>query len=166
MTELDRRSTAHGLERADKLILWAMRVWVVGARERICVDEVLRGSFSRARAPGALAVPDNMMAVIAAGAARTVDVGRVCSDRVSVDERCVLDVIALYQAGDTLETPLMLRSFLTPAAAESVAALIARLAAVLSEAGLRLQAGPTRTRRYALEAGPSQSGWAGSMTVH
>ena len=43
MTELDRRSTAHGLERADKLILWAMRVWVVGARERICVDEVLRG---------------------------------------------------------------------------------------------------------------------------
>ncbi len=69
-----------------------------------------------------------MMAVIAGGAARVIDVACVCHEETSADERTILDVIALFQAGDTLETPLMLRSFLTPQAALSVAPLIERLA--------------------------------------
>ena len=166
MTTLDRQSDLHGLRRAEKLMVWAMRVWVVGARERISVDEVLRGSFSRAGASQALPVLDNLMAVIAGGAARTIDISCVCHEQVSADEQCLLDVIALYQAGDTLETPLMLRSFLTAAAAEHTATLIGRLAGELSRAGLRLQPSTCTTRRYALHAGPAAVGWAGNLTVH
>ena len=135
-------------------------------RERICVDEVLRGSFSRAGAPDALAVLDNMMAVIAGGAARTIDIFCVCDGQVSGDERRLLDVIALFQAGDTLETPLLLRSFLTPAAAAVTARLVERLATILSDAGLRLPARRPPTRRGALGAGPTGAGWADAMTLH
>ena len=164
----DRDAPAHvqDLHRGEKLLVWAMRVWVVGARERIAVDEVLRGSFARCGVPTALPVLDNMMAAIAGGAARTIDISCVCQDQVSADERCLIDVIALYQAGDTLETPLMLRSFLTPGAADATAALIDRLARILSDAGLLLRTNPCRTRRYALEAGTARAGWAGPMTVH
>ncbi len=166
MTHSDPHSNVHGLQRPEKLIVWAMRVWVVGARERICVDEVLRGSFSRAGAPAALAVLDNMMAVIAGGAARTIDISCVCHERVSDDERRILDVIALFQAGDTLETPLMLRSMLTPAATTSAARLVSRLAGILSDAGLRLRPSSSQTRRYALEANAAGAAWAGTTTVH
>lgn len=166
MTSLDRQSNVHGLRQAEKLMVWAMRVWVVGARERISVDEILRGSFSKAGAPHALAVLDNLMAVIAGGAARKIDISCVCHEHVSADERCLLDVIALYQAGDTLETPLMLRSFLTSAAAEHTATLVARLAGELSRAGLLLQPSACTTRRYALHTGPAAAGWAGNLTVH
>lgn len=166
MADPEGQMTVHGLDRAETLMVWAMRVWVVGARERISVDEVLRGSFSRAGAPGALVVLDNMMAAIAGGAARTIDISCVCHDRVSADERRILDVVALFQAGDTLEVPLMLRSFLTPPAAETVAGLIDLLARQLSEAGLLLRTSPPRIRRHALGATPSGLGWAGSTTVH
>ena len=167
MVELERQMTVHGLERAEKLIVWAMRVWVVGARERIGVDEVLRGSFARAGVPQGLAVLDNMMAVIAAGAARTIDISCVCDDRVSADERRILDVIALFQSGDTLETPLLLRSFLTPSAAASASQLIERLARILADGSLRVRTGPPRVRRHALGSEASGGrGWAGSMTVH
>ncbi len=166
MSDGDEPVRVQNLQRAEKLIVWAMRVWVVGARERIAVDEVLRGSFARCGVPAALPVLDNMMAVIAGGAARTIDISCVCHDRISVDERCIMDVIALYQAGDTLETPLMLRSFLTPGAADATAGLIDRLARILSEAGLRLRIWPSPTRRYVLDGGAARSGWAGSMTVH
>ena len=166
MTDTLGHSNVHGLQRPEKLIVWAMRVWVVGARERIRVDEVLRGSFSRAGAPAALAVLDNMMAVIASGAARTIDISCVCHEQVSDDERRLLDVIAMFQAGDTLETPLILRSMLTPSATTSAARLIARLAEILSNAGLRLRPGPSQTRRYALGANSAGLGWAGTTTVH
>lgn len=165
MSEMYRHSTIHGLRQPERLILWAMRVWVVGARERICVDAVLRGSFTRAGAPGALAVLDNMMAQIAGGAARKVDISCVCHEQVSGDERRLLDAIALFQAGDTLETPLLLRSFLTPAAAASTAGLIERLAAILSGARLRLRAGSSGTRRHVLGTG-SAAAVSGSMLLH
>lgn len=165
MTDTHGNSTIYSLQKPEKLILWAMRVWVVGARERICVDGVLRGSFCRAGAPAALAVLDNMMAQIAGGAARTVDISCVCHERISGDERRLLDIIALFQAGDTLETPFLLRSFLTPAAALSTASLINRLAEILSEAGLRLQAVSSRTRRHVLGTG-SAAMFSGSMLVH
>lgn len=166
MSDFDAPAQVQELNRGGKLLVWAMRVWVVGARERIAVEEVLRGSFTRCGAPAALPVLDNMMAVIAGGAARTIDISCVCQDRVSADERCIMDVIAMYQAGDTLETPLMLRSFLTPGAADATAALIDRLARILSDAGLLLRTSQCRTRRYALEAGTASAGWAGPMTVH
>ena len=166
MTDTHWHSPIDGLQRSERLLVSAMRVWVVGARERICVDEVLRGSFSRVGAPGALAVLDNMMAVIAGGAAPTLEISCVCGGQVSADERRLLDVIALFQAGDTLETPLLLRSFLTPAAAAAAAGLVERLAAILSDAGLRLPVRRPQTRRYALGAGPTGAGWAGAMTLH
>lgn len=166
MSDRDAPAQVQDLHRGEKLVVWAMRVWVVGARERITVDEILRGSFARCGVPTALPVLDNMMAVIAGGAARTIDIACVCHDRVSPDELCIMDVIALYQAGDTLETPLMLRSFLTPGAADATAALIDRLARILSDAGLRLRTNPCRTRRYVMDASTARAGWAGPMTVH
>ncbi len=166
MTDHGQKATLTDLTYPERLIAWAIRVWVVGAREKIPVDEVLRSSFARAGASQALPVLDNMMAVVAAGAARVIDISCVCHDRLSPDERTILDAIALFQAGDTLETPMMLRSFLTPEAAIASARMMRRLAAVLSGAGLRLRASQVPTRQYALAAEPGIADWTGSMTVH
>jgi len=164
MANQNQQSRLHDMPNTERLILWAMRVWVVGVRERISVDEVLRGSFARAGAPQALPVLDNMMAVIAGGAARVIDIACVCHEEISADKRTILDVIALFQAGDTLETPLMLRSFLT--AAESGAKLNERLATTLSDSHLNLRTWPSRARRYELAGNSGAVGWAGSMTIH
>lgn len=166
MPDRQQQASLHDMPHPERLIVWAMRVWVVGVRERISVDEVLRASFLRAGAPQALPVLDNMMVVIAGGAARVIDVSCVCHEEISVDERTILDVIALFQAGDTLETPLMLRSFLTPHAAMSVALLIERLATVLSDARLMLRNRPSPARRHANAVDPRVVGWAGSATIH
>lgn len=166
MTDQHWQISVHDMPPPERLIVWAIRVWVVGVRERISVDEVLRGSFARAGAPQALPVLDNMMAVIAAGAARVIDVACVCHEEISADECTILDVIALFQAGDTLETPLMLRSFLTPQAAISVAPLIERLAGVLRDRRLMLRTRPSPARRHAIASDPGGVDWAGSMTIH
>ena len=166
MTDHGQKTVLRELNDPERLIAWAMRVWVVGAREKISADEVLRSSFARAGAPQALPVLDNMMAVVAAGAARRIDISCVCHDRLSPDERTILDAIALFQAGDTLETPLMLRSFLTPEAAIAGAGMMRRLAAVMSGAGLSLRASQASTRLYAIAAEPGIADWSGSMTVH
>lgn len=166
MDQKQRQVSLHDMPHPERLIVWAMRVWVVGVRERISVDEVLRGAFARAGASRALPVLDNVMAVIAGGAARIIDVACVCHEEISADERTLLDVIALFQAGDTLETPLMLRSFLTPQAAMSVAPLIEHLATALSDARFVLRNRPSSARRHAISAGHGAVGWAGSATIH
>ena len=154
------------LPRAETLIVWAMRVWVVGVRNRISVEEILRGAFARYEIPAALSPLDNMMAQMAGGAVRKIDIACVCQNRISADEQSIIDVIALYQSGDTLETPLILRSFLTAGAAEAVAEPAARFAHILSQAGLRLGMSQLRTRRHALITAPRRATWSDPLTLH
>jgi hypothetical protein len=134
----------------DRLVLWAIRAWVIGLKRRIDVADPIREAFGRYGAPEACCLIDALMSVVACGASRQLAVECVCHDAVSDDERILLAAAALHQDGRGFEARFLLRTMLSPDASNGAGEILDRLGAVLAGTGLTLFRPPPRTERYVL----------------
>ena len=85
------------LSRPDRLLLWAIRAWVIGLKRRLDVAPPLAVAFGRVGVPEAAEIVDALMSVVACGAVRTLAVECVCETGVSEDESRLLAAAGLYQ---------------------------------------------------------------------
>jgi hypothetical protein len=134
----------------DRLVLWAIRAWVVGIRRRIDAGEPIRAAFDKYGIPEAGCLIDGLMSVVACGACRPLAVECVCADAVSDDEHVLLAAAALHQDGRGFEARFLLRTILSPGASNGAAEILDRLGALLADAGMQLFRWPPQTERYVL----------------
>ena len=138
------------LPQLEQLLLYSMRAWVIGFCRGLPIAERLDEVFAVIGAPGAAAHLCGFMWAIGHGARRLLAVDCVCRAEVSEDERRLLDVLALAQAGRSLEAVLLLRTLITPPAALAAGDSAARLGSALAAAGRKLSPRALATTRYAL----------------
>jgi hypothetical protein len=123
------------LPRPGEEVLWCIRAWVIGTCRAtpVAADiaEVLDGL-------GAADAADSLTAflwVVGLRTSRRLSIACVCNRGMEADERVLLDVVALYQAGRNIEAMSLLRSVLPPEAALAAREPVTRLASILSSAG-------------------------------
>jgi hypothetical protein len=139
----------------DRLLLWTVRAWVIGLKERRDTREPIQVAFGKFNIPEAADLLDTLMSVVACGAARPLIVECVCHEVVSEDEGHLLAAAALHQDGRGLEARFMLRTMLSPKASADAGQILDRLGAIFAVAGLKLFGCPAETERYVL--GPTHS---------
>jgi hypothetical protein len=140
------------LARSDRLLLWAIRAWVIGFKRRWDVIEPLRAAFDRFGIADAAELLDAVMSVVACGATRCLAVECVCAAHVTADESRLLAAVALHQANRGFEARFLLREILTRAASRDAGELLDRMGAVLSTAAHTLTIWNTDTGRYLFRA--------------
>jgi hypothetical protein len=138
----------------DRLVLWAIRAWVIGLKQRIDVAETIREAFGRHGVPEAAYLIEALMSVVACGASRTLTVESVCHKTLGDDERILLAAAALHQEGSGFEARFLLRTMLSARASSGAAEILDRFGVLLAGAGLKLFRWPPRTERYVL--GPAR----------
>lgn len=124
---------------AEQLLLWAIRMTVLGLKTGAPTQHPVIVAYRKAGAP---AVPERlglMMRVLALGALRPVQIATPCAMFVTEDERALVAMIAMAQPGDAVRGTLMLRRILSPAACRATAALAGEVAALMGGAGLHLR---------------------------
>ena len=134
----------------DRLVLWAIRAWVIGFKRRIDSAEPIRAAFGKYGVPEASCLIEGLMSVVACGALRPLAVECVCHETVSDDERVLLAAAALHQDGRGFEACFPLRTMLSPSASRGAGEILDRLGGLLAGAGLTLFRWPPRTERYVL----------------
>ena len=90
------------LPEPERVLLWAMRAWVIGLKRRFDVSEAIRSAFHTSRLPDATELIDALMSILACGATRTLVIECVCYPAVGDDEQRLLAAAALHQAGSGL----------------------------------------------------------------
>jgi len=138
------------LPHLEQLLLYLIRAWVIGFCRGLPIAERLDEVFAMIGAPEAAAHLYGFMWAVGHGARRLLAVDCVCRPEVSEDERRLLDVLALAQAGRSLEAVLLLRSLITPPAALAAGDSASRLGQALAAAGRTLSPRTLQTTRYAL----------------
>lgn len=105
---------------SEKLLLWAIRLWVRSHNGKVNGHEMLMQGFKLAGAPDAHAATDDFMSVLAHGARTSIDVR--CSNclEVSIDEQRILGVVANFQAGGNREESMRWLSIWLPLAARRI----------------------------------------------
>jgi len=129
----DRRS----LPFAEQLVLWALRLSVVGLKTGAPTEHPVLLAFRKVGAEAAAERIGLLTRIIGFGAERRVQIGVPCAFTVTADERRILDLVAIGQSG--VSGTLMLRGMLSPAACRAAAGLCGDLGGVLAEAGVLLQ---------------------------
>jgi hypothetical protein len=145
------------LGRPDRLMLWAMRVWVIGLKQRVDVAEPMRTAFDLFGIAPAAELVDALMSIVACGATRVLDIECVCHKAVSEDERRLLAAAALHQNGGSFEASFILRSMLSATASRAAAELLDRLSEALRAKSLRLSPWPMETERLVFGAWPDHT---------
>ena len=129
----DRRS----LPFAEQLVLWALRLSVVGLKTGAPTDHPVLLAFRKVGAEAAAERVGLLTRIIGFGAERRVQIGVPCAFTVTEDERRILDLVAIGQSG--VSGTLMLRGMLSPAACRAAAGLCGELGGLLAGAGMILQ---------------------------
>lgn len=129
---------------AEQLVLWALRLSVVGLKTGAPVDHPVQLAFRKVGAEAAAERISLLTRIVGFGAERRVQIGVPCAFTVTADERRILDMVAIGQlgraggAGGTVSGTLMLRDMLSPAACRAAAGLCAELGGMLGRAGVVL----------------------------
>jgi hypothetical protein len=147
----------HTISQREKIMLWTMRAWVIGITEKIPVEDQIQDAFNRIGAPDANGQLYAFMWILSQGASRMLNVDCVCSQKISGDERALLDILALSQHGRTFEAMILLRSMVKNTRALAVADCAANIVRTLSSAGFILPVRSLETDRYAF-ADQAQAG--------
>ena len=120
---------------AQRALLWCMRMWVMqlrwGAETQGRVDDML----GQLGAPAASRHLERLMITLVHGTTRELEVLCVCQTDVVADERALLDVMSLAQAGRPSEAFLILRSVLPAEAAGAALHRAEEIGAALAQAG-------------------------------
>jgi len=138
----------------DRLVVWAIRAWVIGLKRRIDAAEPIQAAFGKYGIPQAACLFEGLMSVVACGALRPLAVECVCHETISDDERILLAAAALHQDESGFEARFPLRTMLSPTASSGAAEILDRLGALLGSAGLTLFRWPPQTERYVLGPAP------------
>ena len=103
---LDERAA---LPSAQGVLLWSMRAWVLGLARSVDMGVRIRGAFAGFDAEDAAASLAGFMEALDDGGVRTIDIGRMCSLGVTVDERLLLGIFSAVQAGQAGKAAAVLR---------------------------------------------------------
>lgn len=145
------------LDKPDRLLLWAMRAWVIGLKQRVDVAEPMRAAFDRFGVREAVELVDALMSIVACGATRVLEIECVCHKAVSEDEKRLLTAASLHQNGGSFEARFILRSILSATASRAAAELFDRLGGVLRAGSLHLSPWPMETERLVFGTWPDHS---------
>jgi hypothetical protein len=145
------------LSQAERLVLWGMRTWVAALRADIPVDDHIERAFRQVMAPSAAPVLSGMMVMLAEGASRPMSLHQPRCPCLSEDERLLLDLVALVQAGRVAAARMRAAGLLLPTAGRTVAGAVGPFAELLACSGLRIRAS---------EAMPAaRDAWAGDLAA-
>jgi len=135
------------------VVLWCMRIWVLGRRRDIGAAWRMQEALERVGAPAAAPALGAFMRTLRNGALQPIDIQCTCWRGVREDEHALLDVLALAQERRPFEALLLLRTLATPEAAGAALTQAQCVAASLAHAGWRLGALSPCMRHLALGRG-------------
>jgi hypothetical protein len=124
---------------AEQLVLWALRLSVVGLKTGAPTDHPVLLAFRKVGAEAAAEHINLLTRIVGFGAERRVQIGVPCAFTVTEDERQILDLVAIGQSGRGVSGTLVLRGMLSSAACRAAAGLCAELGEMLAGAGVYLQ---------------------------
>ncbi len=104
----------------QNLMLWSMRIWVIGLYHDIGAPARIHDALERVGAADAASSLDGFMVALSQGAKRRIAIHCVCHPHVEPDERALLDVLSLAQESRTLEALLLLRGIVHDTEAAAV----------------------------------------------
>ena len=159
------RDDVQGLPTTERIVLWALRAWVVGQRKRMAVDALIAERLEWIGAENLAPLFDAFIGMVALGAVRPLAIHCVCHRGLSEDERALLDALALAQSGRSFETVLLLRCFLAPTSATDAVRFACRIGEGLSQAGRVFDLRVLGSTQYALAAEDHRFG-AVSLAIH
>ena len=133
----------------EKLLLWAVRLWVTGAREGTNVQETLRHAFKLAGVPDAYIALDGFLSTISGSATVQFDNRRLkCAD-ISYDEHLFLGLNAAWQQGHGKDHGTAILSSRFPLATiYIIQGPASKLAEILKCGGLIIQPRCSRQTEY------------------
>lgn len=137
------------LSRSDRLLLWAIRTWVIGLKQRTDATLPLDAAFAKYDVRDGACLIDALMSIVACGATRTLTVECVCCGELSGDESRLLNAAALYQSDRGLEAQFVLREFLAPTASRHAGQVLRQLSANMLDAAHKLSPWSFETERLA-----------------
>ena len=123
---------------AEGVLLWCMRVWVLGLRREIDAEARIGAMLARLDAPDAAPYLDGFMFALSRGATRRIAIHCACHDRVEGDERLLLHALCLVQMGQLSWALHLLRGMATDAAARAALSSAQGLGTELALAGCYL----------------------------
>lgn len=126
------------LPAGQRILLWSMRVWVIGRHHDIAAAARIQAVMERLGADEAAAYLDGFMFALSRGATRGMAIHCACHDRVGTDERILLHVLCLVQEGRVSEAFALLRGVATDRAARAALSSAQGLGTELALAGCDL----------------------------
>ena len=141
--------TPSTLPLVEHVLLWSMRVWVIGSLRDVDVADRIREIYGRLRAVEASSDLERFMQALSRGATRILDVNCVCYPEVTADESALLDVFGLRQQGCEEEALALLARMVTRNAAIAGCHSASRLVLALNAAGQTLPRGSAASHRHA-----------------
>lgn len=145
------------LPAAEGVLLWSMRAWVLARcrAEELHVAARIEAALDGLDASEAGCGLCGFMDAVECGGLRPVLVGPLCAQRLTADERALLDVFTHVQSGQAAEAAQLLRRMVASAAVGEALELAADVALALAGAGHRLgavrgAAAPAQELRLAL----------------
>ncbi|CAI9121949.1 hypothetical protein [Brytella acorum] len=119
----------------EKALLWCIRAWVISLSGRPHLIERIDTTFESLGASEGAAELYGLMATVARGARRFIEINCVCYPHVGMDERRLLDALAFQQHGRHEDAFDILTDLLSTEAALTACDYLIRLAVTLSAAG-------------------------------
>jgi hypothetical protein len=127
------------LDFTAQFTVWSIRSWVQAFKSKQSFDDVTHQTFARfGLSRSALAI-DSLMTVLAASAARSIDIRCVQCRLLSPDEALLIDAMAAAQSGGYFVATVALRQLMPGTAARAALPHLVDLARDLSEAGMVAQ---------------------------
>jgi hypothetical protein len=124
------------LDFTAQFTVWALRSWVQAFKSKQSFDDVTHRTFARfGLSRSALAI-DSLMTVLAASAARSIDIRCVQCRLLSPDEALLIDAMAAAQSGGYFVATVALRQLMPGTAARAALPHLVDLSRDLSEAGM------------------------------
>jgi hypothetical protein len=124
------------LDFTAQFTVWAVRSWVQAFKAKESFDDVTHQTFARFGLSRAARAIDSLMTVIAASAARSIDIRCMQCRLLSPDEALLIDAMAAAQSGGYFVATVALRQLMPGTAARAALTHLVALARDLSEAGL------------------------------
>ena len=154
------------IPRAERVLLWAVRTWVIGRSQGVALDSEIDTALARIHAHGAAGPHLDLMAALEDGATRKLSVECVCCRHATPDEQRIVDVVAMFQQGRDFEATRLLRGFVTPPGSLVARASAIRLAEVFEERGLVFVPRPAAMVDRATAFASRATEWSRSTTLH
>jgi hypothetical protein len=147
------------------VLLWCMRMWVIGMQRGIPVETRIGEMLESLGAPATSPWLKQLMFSLSQGCTRMIEVRCVCHPQIGADERALLDVLSLAQAMRSFEALLVLRGFVTQTGATAALCGAEGVGASFAQAGLFLPE-PEQAMRHFVITQAAAPGRFDSESLH